>query len=691
MIINLYNLTYRRFERIDGLPVLDVDDLEFDGTEQIPVVRGYNAATMVKSGDTSARDVGDYTLTLTPAEGYAWPDSTTVPIDFEWHITKKAIAEPVLTVASKTFIGDPVSPDAEYDTDWVDATGDLSAVNVGSYSITYALKEPANTEWVGGSVANVSRTWSVAVLKLPKPTYASGNATYDGNTKNLTVTNFVSRYMTQGGTTTATNAGSYTATYTLNSTTNSTWSDDSTSPASVAWTISRSAVAVVPTVKTNPTYNGAAQSPAWNNYNTSYMTIGGSSSGTNAGNYNATFTLNSNYAWSGGATDVKTVTWTMQRLKVTKPTLKGNPTYSGSAQSPTWNNYNTTYMTIGGTYSATNAGSYNATFTLKSNWAWSDGGTGVLTIGWTMNKAAGSVSFSASSITVTAGSTATFTVTRAGNGAITATSNATGYATVSVSGTTVTVRGVAIGSATVTVNVAAGSNHNAASKAIGVTTRGANIYVWGYTNSVPKTYGQYQELTRYGFGGSATNSTAWSKNGMNEGFYAYSYQDDFGIYHSEGLVDWYYEYNRTGISGYACREIVRLNKNPVNLTGYNKMRFNLYAGTDDSSEYRAKNGAMYRECGIFVTTNAAPTNKTGTVAVFFSGTVTRPASGPYKSGIFDIDISGCNGNQYIYAYIVGSYSAISDGGWYRYGISLFFHDITTQADDPQQLKCLLFN
>ena len=55
----------------------------------------------------------------------------------------------------------------------------------------------------------------------------------------------------------------------------------------------------------------------------------------------------------------------------------------------------------------------------------------------------------------------TFTVTRAGDGTITAQSNNTGVATVNVNGTTVTVNAVGKGNATITVSVAEGTNYTA--------------------------------------------------------------------------------------------------------------------------------------------------------------------------------------------------------------------------------------
>ena len=119
-------------------------------------------------------------------------------------------------------------------------------------------------------------------------------------------------------------------------------------------------------------------------------------------------------------------------------------------------------MTLGGATSGTNAGSYAATFTPNANYQWSGGETTAKTVNWSIGKAAGSLSLNKSSLTLNnTTKTSTITVTRAGDGAITATSGDTGIATVSVSGTTITVTAKAYGTTTITVKVAAGTNHNA--------------------------------------------------------------------------------------------------------------------------------------------------------------------------------------------------------------------------------------
>lgn len=161
---------------------------------------------------------------------------------------------------------------------------------------------------------------------------------------------------------------------------------------------------------------------------------------------------------TAGTTYTATVKFSIANV----PSQGGSLTYTGSAQSPTWNNYNSAALALGGTTSGTNAGSYNATFTPKTGYQWSDGTTTAKTVSWAIAKAAGSVSLSATSLALNGDSpTGSVTVTRTGDGAISATSSNTGVATVSVSGTKVNVTAIAEGNITVTVRVAAGTNHNA--------------------------------------------------------------------------------------------------------------------------------------------------------------------------------------------------------------------------------------
>lgn len=169
-----------------------------------------------------------------------------------------------------------------------------------------------------------------------------------------------------------------------------------------------------------------------------------------------------------GITEQDTFQVTVNRMSVAKPTWKGSLTYNGSNQSVTstsyWNNYNTTYMSIGGTTSATNAGTYTATFTLGSNYRWNDGTTDAEEVEWSIAKAAGSLRLSQNSVAISTdnySSGVNVNITRAGDGVISYTPTSVNGLTITLNGTTLNIRGngsTAV-STTITVKVAEGTNY----------------------------------------------------------------------------------------------------------------------------------------------------------------------------------------------------------------------------------------
>lgn len=242
--------------------------------------------------------------------------------------------------------------------------------------------------------------------------------------------------------------------------------------ASQAITVQKASFAV-PSQGSPLVYTGGQQSPDWTGYDSAEMTIGGTSAATDAGDYQAIFSLKDKVGteWADGTTDDKSVSWSIGRASLSTPAQSGSLTYNGSAQSPSWNGYDSSKMTMGGTTSGTNAGSYNATFTPTSNYQWTDGTTTAKTVAWSIQKAAGSLSISPTSMTLdTSATSKVITVTRSGTGAISAQSSAPTIASVSVSGNQVTVTGLANGSANITISVAADTNYTApASKQCSVT------------------------------------------------------------------------------------------------------------------------------------------------------------------------------------------------------------------------------
>ena len=105
-----------------------------------------------------------------------------------------------------------------------------TGTNAGSYTLTVT--------GIGDYEGTVTKAWSIAKLSLAKPT-VSGSFTYNGSSRSCTVSGMNSAYITQSGTTSATNAGEYTVTFALKSTSNTQWSDGTTAAVSRTWSIAK--------------------------------------------------------------------------------------------------------------------------------------------------------------------------------------------------------------------------------------------------------------------------------------------------------------------------------------------------------------------------------------------------------------------------------------------------------------------
>lgn len=226
----------------------------------------------------------------------------------------------------------------------------------------------------------------------------------------------------------------------------------------------------------------------------------------------------------GGQAYTASVAVTVSRIKVSAvPTQSGTLTYNGASQSPTLSGYDATTMTLSGTQSATNAGSYTMQASLKDDkHEWPDGTTTAKTVNWSIGKKAGSFTKDKTSIQITTNKKSdTITITREGTGAISASSNNTQVATTSVSGNVVTVTGVKSGNCVITINVAEDTNHTApASQTVNVSvsliSNTLNENSWEDIKSVSDagtgaTYwnvGDYKNIQIYGtVQGMSLNST----------------------------------------------------------------------------------------------------------------------------------------------------------------------------------------
>lgn len=148
------------------------------------------------------------------------------------------------------------------------------------------------------------------------------------------------------------------------------------------------------------------------------------------------------------------------------PDTESTFVYDGTAKTPEWRNYDSEQLSISGNTSEINAGTHTVYFTPKAGYCWADESVDSKTVTWTIEKAAGNLSLSATSSFVNGKNlTKTFTVTRIGDGIISVNSSNTSIATATISGNTVTLTSKGYGTATITVSVAEGSNYLAPNNA----------------------------------------------------------------------------------------------------------------------------------------------------------------------------------------------------------------------------------
>ena len=170
-----------------------------------------------------------------------------------------------------------------------------------------------------------------------------------------------------------------------------------------------------------------------------------------------------------GVTKTAVQAITVERGTISVPTVSGSLTYNGQAQSPTLTGYDAGKMILSGDTSATNAGSYTAVVTPTAQYKWADGSTEAKNIQWSIAKATPSITFDPTSVSLDTSTTSQeVAVGYTGDGVLSAQSNNSGVATVSLSGNMLTVDGVDTGSTTITVSASEGTNYTAVSASLSV-------------------------------------------------------------------------------------------------------------------------------------------------------------------------------------------------------------------------------
>ena len=370
--------------------------LYYNKNVQSPTWLNFDDKKLQITGATTGTAAGSYEVTITPLDIYIWSDTLDQRGKTQnWQIEKLSLAKPSATVTEFDCDGSIKNLNiSNYDATYIGQAGTVSASEPGTYQVSYSLLDKNSTTWNDGTTADVVITWKINLKVLTaaqsKGFSQVGSLTYSGNSQTVTIKNYDSTIHQLGGVTSAVNAGSYTATIAPKS--GCTWNDGTTAAKNVSWSIGKKSITKPTASVTAFDYDGTAKTLQVANYDSSVMTRTGTTSATDAGEYQVSYSLKNttNYIWSDNTNTNVIIEWSIGSRSLAKPTATTITfTYSGDVKSLVVSNYDSKYMVQSGTVSATNAGSYSVTYHLSNTTQakWEDGTTADVVINWTINRA----------------------------------------------------------------------------------------------------------------------------------------------------------------------------------------------------------------------------------------------------------------------------------------------------------------
>ena len=220
--------TFKIVKRSLTKPTLTKSSFEYTGSTITVIentsssqdyINNFNYSYETASGTMSATEIGTYTFTikLKDITNTEWSGDSTDPISFTWSITKMSITIPTLSTTSPIYYtGLTITPSITNppSADYVTINGDTSAINAGSYTITYALKDTTHYEWSDGTTTAKTLNWLITKKVIPKPTVKAGvSFQYDGTEHEIKpehLDNWIDGVMVITGGNKFTNVGKYT-------------------------------------------------------------------------------------------------------------------------------------------------------------------------------------------------------------------------------------------------------------------------------------------------------------------------------------------------------------------------------------------------------------------------------------------------------------------------------------------------
>ncbi|MCQ2218282.1 MAG: leucine-rich repeat domain-containing protein [Paludibacteraceae bacterium] len=177
-------------------------------------------------------NIGSYSVvvSLKDKDNYMWDNGSSNDQYYTFTINKNGVKKPEADTRMFMFTGEPITYNIP-ENDLYTVTGNVQT-NVGTYTVTVALKDKTYYRWSDGTTSDLKFTFKIEKLKVVIPPVVNIDFTYTGapqaypiapNDGFVTVIGYDSNTGKTGSDTTQTNAGTYYVVLALKDKTNSMW------------------------------------------------------------------------------------------------------------------------------------------------------------------------------------------------------------------------------------------------------------------------------------------------------------------------------------------------------------------------------------------------------------------------------------------------------------------------------------
>ena len=131
-----------------------------------PSISGVDTNYVAQSGTVSSANAGSWVVTwaLKYASDTTWSDGSTGNKSGSWTVNKRTLTIPSISGAKSFAFIEGTSRSVSvvgFDGTYETQSGNTSASALNTYTLTWALRYPANTQWSDNATANKTATWTI--------------------------------------------------------------------------------------------------------------------------------------------------------------------------------------------------------------------------------------------------------------------------------------------------------------------------------------------------------------------------------------------------------------------------------------------------------------------------------------------------------------------------------------------------